>query len=161
MSAAVSAVDYASETVRAELLAINEQHGVLTPELVVERSRDPASALHGFFEWDNDQAAEKFRLVQAQALIRRVKLTVIRASTETKVVTFGKVREFVAPISERKSKENPDGGYSPIDKVLADAKRRADLLATAQGELHAARNKYGVLDELAVVWAAIDTITGQ
>jgi len=160
MSAELLVADYGAEAIRSELLAINEGHGVLTPELVVERSRDPSSALHQFFEWDDDQAAEKFRLVQAGALIRRVKLTVVRASTETKVVTFSSVRAFVSPSSERKSKKHPEGGYAPIQTVLSDDDRRADLIATARSELMALRRKYETLEELSAVWAAVDSLPG-
>jgi hypothetical protein len=158
MTPVIAAGDYAAEAVRSELLAINEAHGVLTPELVVTRGRDPSSPLHAFFEWDDVQASEKFRLVQAGALIRRVKLTLIRASTETKVVTVHTTRAFVAPAGERKSKLNPEGGYAPIESVLSDEARRADLVATARRELIAVRRKYESLSELATVWAAIDEI---
>lgn len=159
MSAVVSAVDYAAESIRSELLAINEAHGVVTPPLVVDRARDPASPLHGYFEWDREQAAEKFLLIQAAALIRRVKLTVIRASTESKVVTVRAVRGIVSPVNERRSKSNPTGGYSPIEAVLADPARRSALLSTAHRELAAVRKKFEALDELASVWAAIDELT--
>lgn len=158
MSTAVQVDDYAAEAVRAELLAISGDHGVLTPELVVERSRDVGSALHSFFEWDDDQAAAKFRLVQAGALIRRVKLTLIRASTETKVVSMTTTRAFVSPGSERRFKSNPDGGYAPVEHVLSDADRRADLLKTARSELIAVRRKYEALDELSSIWAAVDSL---
>jgi hypothetical protein len=160
VSAELLVADYGAEAIRSELLAINEEHGVLTPELVVQRSREPASALHQFFEWDDDQAAEKFRLVQAGALIRRVRLTIVRASTETKVVTFGSVRAFVSPASERKSKANPEGGYGTIQDVLSDEDRRADLIATARRELAALRRKYETLEELSAVWDAVDSLEG-
>lgn len=160
MSAELLVADYGAEAIRSELLALSEGHGVLTPELVVQRSRDPASALHQFFEWDDDQAAEKFRLVQAGALIRRVKLTIVRASTDNKVVIFGSVREWVSPQSERKSKANPGGGYAAVQTVLSDEDRRADLIATARSELMSLRRKYETLEELSAVWDAVDSLEG-
>lgn len=44
----------------------------LTPDAVVDRARDPKSALHGQFEWNDEEAGAEFRLLQARGLIRRV-----------------------------------------------------------------------------------------
>lgn len=51
--------------------------GELIPDRVVEAARDPASALHAYFTWDNDEAAKRWRAEQARALIRSVKIEVI------------------------------------------------------------------------------------
>ena len=150
--------DYESQLVRGELTAISEEHGVITPEMVLARGRDPASPLHSLFDWDDSQAAEKFRLLQARGLIRRVKVSVIRASTEAKVVTVAAVREFVSNQSERASRRNPEGGYASIVDVLNEPDRRADMLATARAELAALRRKYEALNELAIVWIEIDKL---
>ena len=53
--------------------------GTLLPEVVVEAARNPNSLLHGYFTWDDGEAAEQFRLQEARALIRRVKVQVIRS----------------------------------------------------------------------------------
>ena len=36
----------------------------VTPELIVEMSRDPSAPTHGEFEWDDSVAAEKYRTEQ-------------------------------------------------------------------------------------------------
>lgn len=151
--------DYEDQDVRGELVAIAEQHsGVLSPESVVQRAADPASKLHSLFEWDDSQAAAKFRLVQAGALIRRVKISVVRASTDAKVMSIETTRAFVAPVGERRSKNNPSGGYAQIESVMADSDRRAALLSTAKADLQAVRRKYEALAELAEVWTVIDKL---
>ena len=155
---AVTVDDFGSESIRGELAAISEAHGVLTAPLVVERARDPASPLHDLFEWDREQAAEKFLLIQAAALIRRVKIHIVRASTENKVVAIQPTRAFVSPQNERRTAANPAGGYARVEHVLSDPERRANLLATARRDLDALRRKYSALDELAEVWAAIDGV---
>ena len=48
--------------------------GRLDPRDVVDEARDPGSVLHDKFEWDNDTAAEGYRLDQARQLIRTVKI---------------------------------------------------------------------------------------
>ena len=57
---------------RQALLALAELHqGRVTPEIVVEAARDPASPLHSAFTWDDAQAAHEHRLAQARVLLRR------------------------------------------------------------------------------------------
>lgn len=58
--------------------AINklEKAGRLTPAEVVDAARNPKSPLHAYFEWDNDRAADAYRLGQARQLIRSVKITI-------------------------------------------------------------------------------------
>lgn len=41
----------------------------ITPQEVLEKARDENSELHKCFEWDNDIAAEKYRLEQARKII--------------------------------------------------------------------------------------------
>lgn len=161
MSALVetTAGDYERESVRGALLAIADgSGGVATPEAVVLAAQSKDSPLHEFFEWDDSEAAAKFRLVQAGALIRRVKLTVIRASVETKIIDVGTTRAFVSPANERRSAKNPEGGYSRIEHVLSDDERRKALIDTVRAELAAIKAKYSALSELSQVWQAIDAI---
>jgi hypothetical protein len=51
---------------------IPQGHRGPTPEGVVEAARAETSPLHGFFEWDDNIAGEKYRLGQARDLIVRV-----------------------------------------------------------------------------------------
>ena len=44
--------------------------GLLRPRAVVDAARDVESPLHRCFEWDDKVAGEKYRLEQAQRLIR-------------------------------------------------------------------------------------------
>src|SRR5689334_11733238 len=57
----------------AELQEIaKENNGILLPKDVVERAKDQNSALHSWFKWDDEEAAEQWRLQQARQLIREV-----------------------------------------------------------------------------------------
>jgi len=55
-----------------------ENGGKITAEAVLAAARDSDNPLHDYFEWDDDKAAEKYRIMQARALIRccRVEVTV-------------------------------------------------------------------------------------
>lgn len=121
--------------------------GKLTARDVLERARDPDSALHRYFEWDDSEAAEKFRLIQAHGLIKRARVTIVQASGET-----AKVRAFVSLASDRVT----GGGYRSTERVLASEVLTAGMLATAKLELAAFRRKYGQLTQLAGVLDAIE-----
>lgn len=60
--------------VAATLLEIERAYGQITPTDVVDAARDPASPLHGHFEWDDSAAAEEWRLAQARTLIASVRV---------------------------------------------------------------------------------------
>lgn len=154
-----SSQDMQVAAIRSELMEIAKDHGVLTPELVVEKARDPNTALHAKFEWNESDGHYKFLLMQAMQLLRVIKVTIVRENRDTKQIEVKTTRAFVAPISERKSKLNPGGGYSPVEDVLSDPDRRQALLDTALSELTAFRQKYESLDELAAIWTALDKLS--
>lgn len=56
--------------------ALRDAEGYLATETVVEAARDPASPLHGHFEWQDDKAAHFYRLGQARQLIRSLRIPV-------------------------------------------------------------------------------------
>ncbi|HUD75319.1 MAG TPA: hypothetical protein VMQ76_09630, partial [Terracidiphilus sp.] len=53
------------------LRAIADKNGgLLLPEKVVEAARPVSSPLHSWFEWNDNKAAENYRIWQARQLIR-------------------------------------------------------------------------------------------
>lgn len=72
-----------SDTVVDTLNELYENNGKeLTPFDVLEEAKNPDSPLHKYFEWDNDNAAYKFRLIQARELIASVKFRIISKKGE-------------------------------------------------------------------------------
>jgi hypothetical protein len=64
--------------IREELQGLIED-GLLNPETVVDRARNPNSSLHDHFTWDDTEAAAAFRIQEARALIKRVRVEVVRS----------------------------------------------------------------------------------
>ena len=95
-------------TVQEELQAIYDETGQLTPAVVLDRARDPEHPLHQRFDWDDNQAAERWRLHQAGQLIRSVKVNIERSETETV-----QVRAFVAK-TELGLEDDSIGEYLPL-----------------------------------------------
>jgi hypothetical protein len=145
--------------VLAELAEANG--GRLDPRDVVEAARPAKSVLHPHFQWDDDAAAENWRIVQAQGLIRRVRV-VYEAASE-KAVT---VRAFVnvqpaeddEPPERRGTRGPLPGVYVPMVDAMAREDWREQVLAQCRRDMNAFRRKYAALKEVAVVIEAMDAV---
>jgi hypothetical protein len=120
--------------------------GIIMPEAVVAFATNPNTALHSAFEWDDTEAARKYRLQQARQLIRVI-VEVSPHNTEP-------IRAFVALRSDRYE----DGGYRHMPTLLKSRDGRKSILETALWELEAFQEKYKELKELAEVFSAIRNI---
>lgn len=132
-----------------------EHDGQVGPQLLLDAARDPASPFHDFFEWDNDEAGERYRLAQASALLRRWKGTIVRLYGEDKKVSVSVVRRVESPEGQR---TKGGASYRRVEDILADDALREDLLQTVLKQLMAYRKRYARLQELAEVWYAIDML---
>jgi hypothetical protein len=135
-------------SIKSELTALAVARGQLTPRIVLEHARSPDSPLHSHFEWDDGEAAEKFRLLQASFLIRQVRVKVIAPDGEKTAM----VRAFVSLPSDRVS----GSGYRHVEAVLSTPDHRSEMLACAAAELETFRRKYKLLSELSDVFESID-----
>lgn len=128
-----------------ELDALYQKHGSLKPDLVVEWAREhPDSELHGRFEWNNTQAAHKYRLMQARQIITEVEVVYPDGSTR---------QVYVSPVEQR-----GDAGYSTLVEVISDEERRLRFLRQAVKEYRSIGLKYMDLVELSDVRAALDRV---
>lgn len=130
-----------------ELQALYARHGVLRAEDVVEFARNPKTALHSAFTWDDGAAAREWRLLQARNIIR-VHVTVLDGAQE-------EYRVWVSLESDRKQ---AGGGYRALVDVMGDAKMRRQLLQQAQHDFKAWQRKYQQLRELEPVFAAMERV---
>jgi hypothetical protein len=136
-----------------ELLAIESRTGGrATREEVLETAKDPASALHPLFDWDDSSAAHKHRLATAGHILR---------SVSYRVMSLGKEVNSHTPVFVhlRDDEENDEdgalpatektGGYASINRVLSDEKMREKMLVAARRDLDAWIRRYETLSALA------------
>ncbi len=71
-----------AQTAGEELQRINQEHGEITPPLVVDEARPDDSPIHEIFEWDDYVAAEHHREHQARKLIRSIEVVKPEGNTE-------------------------------------------------------------------------------
>lgn len=126
----------------------DENNGILMPESVIEAARPKSSPLHGAFEWDDTEAAHRWRMHQARNLIRVTVEMIERDGSEPL-----RVRTFCSLTPDR-----VHGGYRATVAVMRKADTRNQLLADALAELESIERKYSALQELTEVFTAIRAV---
>ncbi len=122
---------------------LEEKHGKVTPRILVKASTAKNTPLHGYFEWDETKAAEKYRETQAATILRNLTVTVEPIEDEAPKT----VRAFVRATEEKHS-------FISIMNVMENEHLRESLLQSALNELREFQRKYADLQELAEVFAA-------
>ena len=129
----------------AEIDSCRNGNGFITPEAVVEKAKPETSVIHGCFEWDDRNAAERYRLHQAGELIRNIVTVAITDNDRPSTP----VRAFV------NIKGEAERGYKSIASVIRDPGEYGYMLECAKNELRAFTQKYASLEELRDVLVAI------
>ena len=114
-----------------------------TTQQIVDAARDESTELHKCFEWRDDIAAEKYRLVQARYITHMLVIQEQEVPQDRP-----EIRVFY--------KQPETGGYAETRKIVRDEDAYKNLLAQAWRELRAFKQKYGMLEELAEIMELID-----
>lgn len=115
----------------------------ITAKNVVDLARDENSKLHSDFEWDNEIAGEKYRIIQAREMIR---LLAFKPKEETEKAT--RVFELTSQTSV----------YLPVVSISKNEDEYQALLKRALAELESFKKKYSTLVELEEVFRAIEEL---
>lgn len=126
------------------LETIYQKRGVLRPADVVEESRPTTAPLHNCFEWNDTEAAEKWRLEQAAHLIRSVSVVIKKPDGSQ-----GLTRKYVA-LHNISGKEE-EHKYEQVKVVLEDDKLRAEYVAYMRRDAETFRRRYEHLAEYAAI----------
>lgn len=122
-----------------------QEKGELTPQDVVKDARNPNSPLHSFFEWDDSEAAEQYRLKQARGLIRAVVAVFVRPDAPAiRAKAYVHIPEPTVP------------HYRATEHAMSLQKTRTMVLQRAWRELQAWRERYKDLQEFAGLIDVID-----
>lgn len=132
-----------AQKVADEILAIGKS---ATTAQILDKARDEKTELHKCFDWDDAEAAEKWRMQQARHIVCNL---VIKEKTDA---PKPEVRVFF--------KTDNESGYKPTVLIMQDKDEYQKLLARALAELNSFRAKYKSLTELDGVFDAIDQLAG-
>lgn len=123
-----SPVDPATAGAELVRMADNGDISSLPADAVVEAAKPIGSPLHDHFEWDDGTAAHEFRLTQARALVRNIRVVINKDTPKER-----KIRVFVH------SRER--GGYVPTVRMRTDSELAAEVIGQAIGYVRSARER--------------------
>jgi hypothetical protein len=119
------------------LMEIRTKRGTLTAEVVVEEAADPMHPLHHRFEWDDTEAARKYRLTQAQQLLRvRYKQDV--GDDRTDMRAFWVTRD---------KNGAPTSTYEPLEEIIQDPFQQQLLLLQMRRDWQTFKKRYQHMQE--------------
>ena len=136
-----------------EFEKIEKESGKLTAQNLLDSARPNNSVMHPCFEWNDAEAAEKYRLFEAKNIISNlVRVTVSESPKEQ---------------SERRAyvNINPQRGFGSkgvfisIERAMSDKETRKIVLKRALEELIFCKRKYKDFSELSKVFSAIDEVS--
>ena len=136
-----------AQAVGEELELLSNVTGTLTPVLVVQRAANANSSLHGLFEWDDTEAARRYREDQARYILRQITVRVEYKHDEPR-----QLRAFVVVTRDEKRT------YVPLMVVMGDAELRHQVLEHAYDEMRLWVARYREYEELAGFVGAVTEV---
>lgn len=128
-----------------ELRTIEKQHGMVTPEAVVNAAEPKGAPLHRYFEWDDAKAASGYRLWQARQLVARVYVKLTDNPEEEPVL-----RAFVN-VTDTVEGEDEEGmgcrGYVGVDVARSRASFKIQVVQYAYDQLCGWKKRFGAFKQ--------------
>lgn len=166
-----------AETVGKTIEKIEAETGSVTREKLLDASRDEDSPTHALFEWNDEIAGEKYRLIQATQAIAHLKVEVIESKADDTPINIDvRTTKPETEVGPTVSPETPSvrtvrafmsadhftgstrsANYISTETALSNEEHRAAIIRNALAEFDRTREKYSFLSELASIYDAIDS----
>lgn len=114
----------------------------VNPDNIIKLAKKKTSAMHDFFEWDDTEAAIKYRRHQAGILVSSLEVTFVSGKGATRPVT--------AYVSLKRNDNR-----KPIEEVAKDVELYSIMKERAFKELQAIKIKYANIAEIQEILADI------
>lgn len=144
-----------AEKVHREILRLKQKNqNTVSPKVMVDAARKPTNPMHSLFEWDDSEAAEKYRVSQAQHIMRALQVIYVEAPKQP-------MRAFEIISKKRPGDSKTVTLYGTSEEACADPDVHARLVADAVRELIAWRNRYQMLNEMRNLVRVIDKVVDE
>jgi hypothetical protein len=128
-----------------------EQLKNFTPRDVVEVARPETSPIHKYFEWDDDKAAEEWRVAQARHLVNRVQIVVKVKDKKITTKAFHSIQIQTGKNTERR--------YESFKVISRTRQLKDQVIQKALQELIGWKQRYAQYNDVfADLFVAIDEI---
>lgn len=133
----------------------------ITPQNVVNLARNTDSVIHNDFEWNDEIAGEKYRVIQAGNMIRSFVLIRDEEPTQpeenNEIVFSGEEPHPVVKLRALHSTSKTHE-YAPCELFIENKDEYQILLGKAIAELEAFKRRYAMIAELEDVFNAINNL---
>lgn len=138
-----------------EILEVQETKG-LTAKNLLNKAKSKKSKLHNLFNWNNDSAAELWRLQQARILINKVEVII----KDKKMFAFENVNVVVNGVESVNFNEDYSykREYKPIGEILSSENLREQLISRAISEVDYWKNRYLEINEFYPIFDSIEKV---
>lgn len=125
---------------------LSETEEGLTAQTLLNANKPKNAPLHNDYEWDNDKAAEEWRLHQSRHFLNSLTVVLVNDDTAENVTTRA------VHITTELHK------YEPITAIIQNENKYDVLLKNAFSELESFKRKYEVLKELKPIFDLLDEL---
>jgi hypothetical protein len=149
-----------------EFARIAKRDQELVPFALVEESRDPSSPLHAVFEWNDREAATRYREGQAEQLIQSIQVVYVRNDTEDELPPMRAYVNVINDAPEFAMYEpvvpdlNSTKGYVNVRLLHADD-FHVHHVQSALKSLLAWRKRYHDVESLRPIFEVVDMIAAN
>ena len=141
--------EFAANVIRDLQRSLNKD--TITAKELLDASRDVSAPLHNCFEWNDDIAAEKYRVYQARHIINSIEIVYVKADTPEHL---SRSRYFVNTVP---TAPKVQGQFVTLGVAFTNENYRDAVLKDALRELRAFQIKYNRYQELSDVFKAIES----
>jgi len=127
---------------------IQEKGGQITPPEIVESASVKDSPLHDYFEWEDADAAIRWRIFQARNLMNHLKIEVRKNGDVSEHKAF-----YSVITGEREG--NVVKAYVTIGRVINEEDIRVQVIEQALREMIGWKQRYKDYQELAEIFKAV------
>ena len=139
---------------------LERREGEIKPKTVVDDARPQSALLHPAFEWNDTEAAERYREYQAKQVIRNIVVVQERDDDDGPITTRAVVnvssKTYHSPLGKQQTAK-----YVSIKRALSEPDMKQTLFENALAELKAFQAKYKGISQFAELFAEIDRLTGS
>ena len=132
------------QEVQEEMERIELIHGYLTPKIIVDAASDKDHMFHPYFEWNNKEAADKWRLQQARTMMAVV------------VMVSDNITEPIRAIVHITTEEGKSV-YQSTEVAMSNPITRKQIVERAKCELDSWRKRYYGYQELSKIHKHVQT----
>jgi hypothetical protein len=133
-----------------------ETLGNVTAPSLLEAARPAESIVHRYFEWDDSVAAEKYRVEQAEHILRHIDIVVVNVETEE--VSTTRAVHPVTVEDNRDTRHPRRMVYTPVMQVHANPDQRSEVLQRALRELRGWQARYRMYQEFEPIFSVINSL---